>query len=223
MTETILGIWNPTPHTLKRFEVIHNASAKDGTLLELGICTIHNQFIRKQHSHDMQKLLSDWQILPPFGQSIAFLRPISDDYRGAISMYSIGHIAVTCIGVIDNLSYLQEELIPDNYQLDTENVAEILCYLFNSYLDLTFLSPVEMMQAVMKRLKGHFAIMALFMNNNRKWLIVGSHDYPLAIGKNNQTAYFSTDTETLAQFSQSKLIIPKEIKPWIFHATSFQR
>jgi len=221
MTETILGIWNPTPHTLKRFEVIHNASAKDGTLLELGICTIHNQFIRKQHSHDMQKLLSDWQILPPFGQSIAFLRPISDD-KGAISMYSFGHIAVTCIGVIDNLSYLQEELIPDIYQLDTENVAEILCYLFNSYLDLTFFSPVEMMQ-VMKRLKGHFAIMALFMNNNRKWLIVGSNDYPLAIGKgNNHTAYFSTDTEILTQFSQSKFIIHEEIKPSIFHAISSQ-
>jgi len=37
---------------------------------ELGICTLHNEFIQYQYSFDMQRLLSDWQMLPPSDLSI---------------------------------------------------------------------------------------------------------------------------------------------------------
>jgi glutamine phosphoribosylpyrophosphate amidotransferase len=224
MTESILGIWNPTKNTLKSFEVMHDVLAKDDVLLELGICTLHNEFIQYRYSFNMQRLLSDWQMLPPSDLSIACFRPISifsSDSSGVIPVHSIGHIAVTCLGVIDNLSEVQEKLISYGYQLDTKNVAETLCYLFHNYLEFRYLSPVEACQAMLKRLKGHFALMALVRKG--KWLMVGSRDYPLAIGKNNQTVYFSTDTETLAQFSPSKFLVPKKTKPSIFCATSFQR
>jgi hypothetical protein len=60
MTESILGIWNPTKNTLKSFEVMHDVLAKDDVLLELGICTLHNEFIHYQYSFDMQTI-SYWQ------------------------------------------------------------------------------------------------------------------------------------------------------------------
>jgi len=54
---------------------------------------------------------------------------------------------------------------------------------------------------MMKQLKGRFALMALLEEG--KWLMVGCRDYPLAIGENNSTVYFCTDTNTLTQFSPS--------------------
>ena len=223
MTESILGILNPTLNTLKGFKILHNVLKKEGTLLESGICTLHNDFIRYQCSSNIQKLLSDWQKLPSSDLNIACFRPLSifnSNCSDAISMHSIGHIAVTCFGVINNISEMSEELTLYGYQLDNENVAETLCYLLNTYLDSNCFSPVEAMQAMITNLKGRFAIMALVMRG--KWLMVECRGYPLVIGKNNQTVYLSTDAETLVRFSPSKILVVKKTKPSKFCATSFQ-
>ncbi len=80
-------------------------------------------------------------------------------------------------------------------------MAETLSYLFSSYLETGYISPVEAMRVVMKNLKGHFTLMALVTKG--KCLMVGCRDYPLVIGKDNPTVYFGT--ETLAQFSPSMI------------------
>jgi len=226
MTEGIFGIWNPTPNTLKCFEVMGDVLAKDNTQLELGIYTRRDGGIQSQYCFDMQRLLSDWQKQPLGDLSIAFFRstPIgSVDLSHLIPRYSIGNIAVTYLGFIYNLPQIQDKLTCYGYQFDdnTRNVAETLCYLLDHYLEFNCLSPVEAMQVMMRELKGSFAFMALVAGG--KWLLVGSRDYPLAIGKNNRTVYFATDTEILAHFSKSKFLISKKTKPSIFCATSFQK
>ncbi len=55
-----------------------------------------------------------------------------------------------------------------------------------------------------------------------KWLMVGCRDYPLAIGKDDPTVYFGSDTETLALFSESIISVSGKTKPAIFCVTSFQ-
>jgi glucosamine 6-phosphate synthetase-like amidotransferase/phosphosugar isomerase protein len=83
------------------------------------------------------------------------------------------------------------------------------------------------MQVVMRCLKGRFSLMALVAKE--KWLMAGCRDYPLAIGKDNSTVYFGTDTETLAFFSESIIDLAQlrdevsvfgKKKPAIFCATS---
>jgi glucosamine 6-phosphate synthetase-like amidotransferase/phosphosugar isomerase protein len=76
------------------------------------------------------------------------------------------------------------------------------------------------MQIVMKRLKGHFAIMVLVAKG--KWLMAGCRDYPLAIGKDNRTGNEATDTKMLDLFSSKVLLISGKTKPAIFCATSFE-
>jgi glucosamine 6-phosphate synthetase-like amidotransferase/phosphosugar isomerase protein len=135
-------------------------------------------------------------------------------------MHSIGHVAVACLGTIDNLSGIQETLFSYGYKFETKNVAKTLCYLFSNYLKLCELSPIQSIRVVMNKLQGHFALMVLVAKG--KWLMVGSRDYTLAIGKDNPTVYFGTDTETLNLFSSSVISVSSQIKPSIFCATSLQ-
>jgi hypothetical protein len=223
ITENIFGIWNPTEKTLTGFQALHSALAKHYALLDLEISTLHNDRIQHQDSFDIPTLLSECTKQLLGGSSLAFFRPnpiYSPDGSGAISLFSNGRIAVTCIGVIDNLSEMQEKLFSYGYGFQTKNVAKTLSYLFSRHLETGYVSPVEAMQAVMKSLKGRFVLMVLVVKG--EWLMVGCRDYPLVIGKDDPTVYFGTDTEALAQFSLSMISVSGKTKPAIFCTTSFK-
>jgi glucosamine 6-phosphate synthetase-like amidotransferase/phosphosugar isomerase protein len=76
-------------------------------------------------------------------------------------MHSIGHVAVACLGTIDNLSGIQETLFSYGYEFETPNVAKTLCDLFSNYLEFCDLPPLAKMQVVMNKLQGHFTLMVL--------------------------------------------------------------
>jgi glutamine phosphoribosylpyrophosphate amidotransferase len=225
---SISGIWNPTEKTLKSFQALHDALAKDDTLLELEICTLQNGQIQSLYAFDALTLLSDWQKQkqPLGGLSITFLRPTPiytvylPEESGAIPIHSNGRFAVTCLGVIDNLPEIQKELLSYGYEFGTKNVAETLSHLFSHYLEFDQIPPVEAMHVVMNCLDGHFAFMVLIAKE--ECLMVGSRDYPLAIGKDDPTVYFGTDTETLALFAPSITDVSRESIPAMFCATSFK-
>ncbi len=222
MTHSIFCFLNPTENTLKRFKVLRDVLAEENKRLELGICTLQkNEPIQFQYAYDLSSLLNDWQFNGGLG--IAFFRPtpIGSSQNCVMPFYSIGQIAVAYLGVIDNLPEIQEKLISDGVQFYSKNNgAETLSYLFQHYLEIDHLSPIEAMKAMMKKLKGHFTLMALITEG--KWLMVGCHDYSLSVGNNNETVYFCTEPEILAQFSPSMISVFGEKKPTIFSATSSQ-
>jgi glucosamine 6-phosphate synthetase-like amidotransferase/phosphosugar isomerase protein len=78
---------------------------------------------------------------------------------------------------------------------------------------------VDTMVAVREHLKGRFVIMVLIAKG--RWLMAGSHDYPLALSKDNKTVYFGTDINTLAQYYPSEITIDRKRKSAIFCTTSF--
>ena len=73
---------------------------------------------------------------------------------------------------------------------------------------------------MMKKLKGRFALMVLIAKG--KWLMAECHDYPLAVGRNNETVYFGTEPSTLVQFSPSITSVGGDQNPNIFCAASSQ-
>jgi hypothetical protein len=222
MTESIFGFWNPTENTLKRFQVLRDALAKENARLELGICTLQNESIQYRCSFNVSELLNDdWQ--PPIGGlGIAFFcpSPLFLPQYGVMPLYSIGHIAVAYLGVIDNLSEIREKLIYYGVQFDTTNVAETLSLLLHNYLEYHHLSAIDAMQRMMRKLKGQFALMALVTEG--KWLMVGCRDYPLSVGRmrNHSTVYFCTDTKMLAQFTPAMSSVFGNPKPDIFCGTA---
>jgi len=223
ITESIFCFWNPTENTLKRFHQLHDVLAKDHTRLELVICRLQNESIQSWCSFDVSKLLNDLQ-LPLGGLGIAFFRPspLFLPQYDVMPIYSIGHIAVACIGVIDNLPEIREKLISDGVHFDTQNnVAETLSLLLQNYLEFAHLSPIEAIQVMMRKLKGQFALMALVTEG--KWLMVGCRDYPLAVGRmrNDSTVYFGTDTKILAQFSPAMSSVFWESKNRIYFVAHY--
>jgi hypothetical protein len=119
--KSVFGFWNPTENTLKHFKMLEAVLAKEHARLELGICTLQNGQIQFQYSYDVSTLLSDWQFNGGLG--IAFFRPthLFSPQDCVIPLYSIGHIAVAYLGVIDNLSEMREKLISYGYHFDTKN------------------------------------------------------------------------------------------------------
>jgi hypothetical protein len=222
MHENIFGFWNPTENTLKRFKGLRDVLAKENARLELVICLLENEYIQSWCSLDVSELLSsDWQLNGGLG--IAFFRPspIFLPQYGVIPIYSTGYVAVAYLGVIDNISEIRDKLISDGYQFNSKNnVAETLCYLLQNYLEHGKLSPEDAMQNMMTKLKGRFTLMALV--TKEKWLMVGSRDYPLVVGKNrcHPTVYIGTDAETLVQFSPSMTSTFGNGKPVIFYGAS---
>jgi glucosamine 6-phosphate synthetase-like amidotransferase/phosphosugar isomerase protein len=98
--------------------------------------------------------------------------------------------------------------------------TETVSYLLYNYLEICHLSPVKAMQVMMKKLRGRFAMMALIADG--KWLMAGCRDYPLAIGRNNETVYFCTEPSALTQFSPLISSVGEEVKPKIFCMTLSQ-
>jgi hypothetical protein len=225
---SLFGVWNPTKNTLTDLQALHDALAKEEKLLELDIYTLRNEQIDSRYAFNAQTLLNEWQgQKQPFGDlNIAFIRPIPidtvyfPDESRAMPIHSTGHIAVTYLGVIDNLSEIRDKLFSYGYEWNTKNVAETLSYLFHNYLKTGYVSPIEAMQVIMKTLKGHFALMVLVGKEN--WLMVGCRNYPLAVCKTEPTVYFGTDVKTLAFFSSSITPVSGKPSPSIFCATSFQ-
>ncbi len=121
MNESLFGFRNPTENTLKCFQVLHDVLAKKNVRLELEICTLQNELIEYHCSLDLSELLSHWQSIGDLG--IAFFRPapIGSLLNCTIPIYSFGDVAVTCLGVIDNLSEIQEQLISYGYQFNSKN------------------------------------------------------------------------------------------------------
>jgi glutamine phosphoribosylpyrophosphate amidotransferase len=236
MKKGIFGFWNPTENTLERFKVFsrfpffekkrkprNDVLATDHARLELGICTLQNEQIQFQYAHDVSSLLSDWQ-KQHLNLGIAFFRPtpLFSPPDCVMPFFSIGAIAVAYFGIIDNIFEIREKLISDGYQFYSKNVAETLSLLFNHYLEIASLSPIDTMKMMMKQLKGKFVLMVLVEEG--KWLMVGCCDYPLIVGKNKSqsTVYFGTDAKTLAQFSSSTRLIFGTPKPEMFCATLLQ-
>ncbi|MDM8562616.1 hypothetical protein QUF54_04605, partial [Candidatus Marithioploca araucensis] len=61
-----------------------------------------------------------------FGNRFFRPSPLFLPKYGVMPIYSIGHIAVACLGVIDNLPEIREKLISDGVQFDTkDNVFEV--------------------------------------------------------------------------------------------------
>jgi glucosamine--fructose-6-phosphate aminotransferase (isomerizing) len=187
----------------------------------LGISTLRDDGIQYRYDSDVLTLLKQWYRHPLGDFSLAFFRPapMASEEIGAIAMFSTKRIVARCVGVIDNLSEIQDDLLSYGYTFNTQKAAETVSCLFSHYLATCQILPSEVMRMVMKRLKGHFALMIL-LSDGKLLIVAASRGYPLAIAKFSTTVYFSTDTGILTHFFLSVMPVTSQTEPVIFCATS---
>ncbi len=110
-------------------------------------------------------------------------------------------LAVVHNGIIENFRELREELRAKGHKFESDTDSEVIAHLISEAMG-TGLSPVDAVAASLPRLKGAFALAALF--DGEEDLLIGARDgAPLVVGFGDETGeiYLGSDALALAPFT----------------------
>src|SRR5215468_4321726 len=109
-------------------------------------------------------------------------------------------VAVVHNGIIENFQELKDELSAEGRRFDSDTDTEVVAQLLTSLLERQA-TPQEAMAAAMERLRGAFALVALFAG--RHDLLMGARrGSSLAVGYGDGAMYIGTDALALAPFTK---------------------
>ena len=108
-------------------------------------------------------------------------------------------VAIVHNGIIENFQELKDELTAEGRRFDSDTDTEVVAQLLTSYLECQ-MSPEEAMAKAMERLRGAFALVALF--SGRHDILMGARrGSSLAVGYGDGEMYIGTDALALAPFT----------------------
>jgi glucosamine--fructose-6-phosphate aminotransferase (isomerizing) len=109
-------------------------------------------------------------------------------------------VAVVHNGIIENFQELKDELLAEGRRFESDTDTEVVAQLLTSLLERG-LTPEQAMGGAMERLRGAFALVALF--NGRHDILLGARrGSSLAIGYGEGAMYIGTDALALAPFTK---------------------
>src|SRR5258706_828056 len=108
-------------------------------------------------------------------------------------------VAIVHNGIIENFQELKDELVAEGRRFDTDTDTEAVAQLLTSYLERQ-MSPEAAMGRAMERLRGAFALVAMF--SGRHDILMGARrGSSLAVGHGDGEMYVGTDALALAPFT----------------------
>jgi glucosamine--fructose-6-phosphate aminotransferase (isomerizing) len=111
-------------------------------------------------------------------------------------------VAIVHNGIIENFQELKDELLAEGRRFESDTDTEVVAQLLTSYLERQ-LSPEEAMGKAMGRLRGAFALVALF--SGRHDILMGARrgsSLAVGYGDGDGTMYIGTDALALAPFTK---------------------
>ncbi|UYN97129.1 MAG: glutamine--fructose-6-phosphate transaminase (isomerizing) [Enhydrobacter sp.] len=109
-------------------------------------------------------------------------------------------VAIVHNGIIENFQELKDELLAEGRRFDSDTDTEVVAQLLTSYLERQ-MPPEEAMGRAMERLRGAFALVALF--SGRHDILMGARrGSSLAVGYGDGEMYVGTDALALAPFTK---------------------
>ncbi|WP_295137645.1 glutamine--fructose-6-phosphate transaminase (isomerizing) [uncultured Reyranella sp.] len=120
-------------------------------------------------------------------------------------------VAVVHNGIIENFQELKDELLADGRRFDSDTDTEVVAQLLTSYLERQW-PPEKAMAEAMERLRGAFALVALF-SGRHDTLIGARRGSSLAVGYGEGEMYIGTDALALAPFT--KCVTYLEEDDWV--------
>src|SRR5580692_2457015 len=109
-------------------------------------------------------------------------------------------VAIVHNGIIENFQELKDELVAEGRRFESDTDTEVVVQLLTSHLERQ-MSPEEAMGKAMERLRGAFALVALF--SGRHDILMGARrGSSLAVGYGDGEMYIGTDALALAPFTK---------------------
>ncbi len=103
-------------------------------------------------------------------------------------------------GIIENFAELREELVEHGRIFASQTDTEVCAQLVTHYLESENLPPREAFSKALKRLRGAFAIAAIFEGED-DLILVARRGSPLAIGRGDGEMFVGSDAFALAPFT----------------------
>jgi len=122
--------------------------------------------------------------------SLACLRHKKLEPKYHVHLSVTEEMALAYHGLIDNLPDIREDLLQLGYELHSLCSSELILRFIRRYLDIDF-SVREASLTAIRRLKGEFAIVALFADQNS--LIVAQRGVPMTLGIKGNELYITSN------------------------------
>ncbi|RKZ83914.1 MAG: hypothetical protein DRR19_18465 [Candidatus Parabeggiatoa sp. nov. 1] len=204
MQQRIFGAWSETDVIPTLLEGLQHLEVEYGNFEKVGIATLMEGRIQCQNTHSLQNLqnvLQEQSLSGHFG--VAYTCPKSAEDMGknyAAHMCANERIAIVFHGMIENFAETQHECLALGYPCETQNDGEIVLGILNRYLKISGISPLDALTLTLTCLKGYFAIIALFAEENL--LMVARRGCQIAIGVDENVTLFGSDTKALTLLSR---------------------
>jgi glutamine---fructose-6-phosphate transaminase (isomerizing) len=109
-------------------------------------------------------------------------------------------VAIVHNGIIENFQELKDELVAEGRKFESDTDTEVVAQLLTSMLERQ-MTPEQAMGKAMERLRGAFALVALF--SGRHDILMGARrGSSLAVGYGDGEMYVGTDALALAPFTK---------------------
>ncbi len=111
-------------------------------------------------------------------------------------------IAVVHNGIIENYQELKEELVAEGHIFKSDTDSEVICHLLEKYAQE---GPLTAFQKTTKRLKGTYAILAIF--KNEPYILGAKLGSPLLVGFSKKDKIIASDILALVGVSQDVFVL----------------
>ena len=111
-----------------------------------------------------------------------------------------GKVAVVHNGIIENYQQLKEEFADKGVLMQTETDTEVVAHLASQYLEAG-MQPTEMMQALLSKIRGAFALL-IMTADHPDVLLAARKSSPLAIAHGDGEMFLGSDALALAHLSR---------------------
>ncbi|MEK8018081.1 MAG: hypothetical protein VSS75_014495 [Candidatus Parabeggiatoa sp.] len=203
-----LGYNNVVPSL---FQGLQRMPFEDGEYEGVTIATLMERRIQQRHffKPDFSTFLQKQTLTGCL--NLACIRQKQQSQKSQVHLVATEQIAIASHGFIDNIPEIREELLQLGYEVDSLCPSELILRFICRYLDIE-MSAREASLIVFRRLKGEFAIIALFALEES--LIVAQRGVPMMLGIKDNEVYIGSDiialnylVQPIMQIEENSLLI----------------